>query len=218
LDVLKEGDQITIDAKRKKILLGYDHELEVAGEDFDVVKDIKQPPFGSIRSSTIVATNDNALFLWALSKIHTYKGIGLKRLELLLAEIGVFTDALLGYDNMIRLEKGETLSPEERAGILDRKKDKKLIRFIEKNVLPGFNSAQDFYETLLREDIMAAAESLNPSFVELSFRYQQIEDKTLRLKVRRIVKAMYEEGLGHNSESSSGLDSGSISKLNPRAS
>jgi len=195
MQVLKEGTEITIDAERGKILLGYDHEVRVAGQDFSS-REVKNTPFDAARSSTIVASKDKALSQHPLRNMPAYKGVGLKRLEIDLAFIEVYTDALLAYDNMIRKEKGGTVT---EGDVLDRRKDAELIQFIESKIA-GYNSGQDFYETVIREGILAAAEPLNPDYSEAAFRYQQIKDKNLRLTVKNIVNQIYKQGLGHNSD------------------
>ncbi len=198
MTVLKEGMQITVDAERGKILLGYDHKVKIAGNDFSV-RDIPNTPYGSTRSASIVASPEKSLASYATRNIPSYEGVGLKRLEIDLANIGIYTDALLAYDNMVAQEKGELEEGVASKYILNRKENVKLIQFIEEQIA-GYNSGQHFYQSIITQGILATAEPLNPDFVEVAYRYQQIQDKQLRLAVKDIVEQMYEVGLGHSSD------------------
>lgn len=145
---IPEGTEITIDAERGRIILGVSHQLEIAGEDFNV-RDIPDTGKEQAKSSTIVASVSNAMKQWSLSKVATYKGIGLQRLELVLTDvIGIYPDALLAYDNMIRHEAGQTYT----GPILKRPED---------------ISTQDLiaYENLL--DYETAKETVEATTVEL---------------------------------------------------
>lgn len=117
LSYLKNGDKVTIDAERGKILLGYDHALEVSGNDFSV-RNIPDSKPGKIRSATIVATMAKAFKQWALSKIPSYKGVGLMRLEIVLTDvIKVYPEFLMAYDNYYKRLRGEQI--QEGAPVLD---------------------------------------------------------------------------------------------------
>lgn len=138
LEMIPEGTEVTIDAVRGKILLGTKHELEVSGKNFNV-KDIK-PAVSEpdeyweaqgysledgwrsskvMRTSTIVGTGAKAFLQGPMAKIPSYKGIGLERIEIALASIGIYTEALLEYDNMIKKENGKPYS----GNTLDRETD-----------------------------------------------------------------------------------------------
>jgi phosphoenolpyruvate synthase/pyruvate phosphate dikinase len=188
---LPEGIKITIDAERGKLIIGTDHELAIAGKDFNV-RDIPDTPYGGIRSSTIVASVNKAFRQSALSKIPSYKGIGLLRLELALAEIGIYPEYLLAYDNLKKKERGEAYS----GPILDPVTDADGIKHVEKTI-EGYNSAEDFYVSVISEWVTAMAETLVAPKQEVIVRAQSIQDPELRLAVLALVNHYYDIGLGH---------------------
>ncbi len=210
LEMLPEGTEITIDAIRGKILLGINHELEVSGNNFnarnilpavseaDDYWDLNGYSVASgwrssnvMRTSTIVGTGSKAFLQGPMAKIPSYKGIGLERLEIALAAIGIYTEALLEYDNMIKDEKGEDYTGNK----LDRVADEELINHIE-STIAGYNSGEDFYISILSEWVQSAMQSLVPPKMEAIVRAQKMKDIGLRLKVLGIIKKQYRLGLG----------------------
>jgi len=195
LNLLKDGMEITIDANRKKVLLGMDVGLKIAGKDYHVINDIRDVRYGETRTSTIVASIQKALRQHPFRHIPGYKGVGLKRLEIDLAFIETYTDALLSYDNLILEEQDKTVDP---AYVLDRQKDADLIKHIEEKI-KGYNSAQDFYESVIRMGIRATTEPMIADYEDVRYRYQKIDNKVLRLAVKDVVDQIYKEGLGSKS-------------------
>ncbi len=171
-EAIPEGTEVTIDAERGKILLGMDHQLTVAGNDFNV-RDI--PDSEGIRSATIVATVPKAFTQWVLSKIPSYKGIGLERLEIALAAIGVYPDLLLEYDNTVRKLNGEQVD----GPTLDIGNETAEVRIAEKiaeMIISAHNDGRGFDHDLFKQWLRRVGKSESDLTWDESSGYKTIED------------------------------------------
>ncbi len=189
---LPEDTEITLDAERGKFILGTEHELEVAGNNFNV-RDIPNSDPKQVRSATIVATVEKAFKQWALSKVPTYKGIGLERLEIALAKIGIYPELLLAYDNTVKQRNGQPF--EGPVFDMSKYEDAQDFNFV-RDSIGGYNSAEDFYVSILSEWLQATAETLNAPKDEVVVRAQKIRNPKLRLQVLGLIDANYAAGLG----------------------
>ena len=192
-DMLFDGDEITIDAERGVLLWGIDHEIKPMGRDFNV-RDLPDLRRVGARLGSITATRATAERQLALCRYASYYGVGLVRLELILADISVYPEALLAYDNYLRKKQGLSFE----GAVLDEEKDAELIAQIRAKI-QGYNSGEDYYKSILEEGLQAIADTINVEFEEVRILYQKIEERALRVKVKDIILRYYQAGLGHAS-------------------
>lgn len=187
-DALPNGVKVTIDANRGKILLGTDYVLQVEGKDFRPI----DLPRTKARVGVFAATPPSALKVAPLRLMIDFYGIGLDRQELTLTnDIGIYPDLLLAYDNMVKKEKRQ---PHE-GPVLDRVSDAEKISFLEK-AIEGYNSAEDFYTSVLSESILTKSITTVPPLKRVLMHAQTIADAELRVKVLDIIKNYYRQGIG----------------------
>lgn len=185
-DILKNADKVTLDGQRGKILLGDDYEIRKIGNDFNIRE---LPVLRGIRLGALTDKDSIAKRQWPLRNWPPFLGTMLS-LRAVSEEIGNSLESILAFDAYMG-EKDEKIKPVKEKALLEvLGGDPESFIQLERKI-QGYESGKTFYQSRATGVIQTFLDALSASDMEIKILYQQIKDRGIRGKVKRILNEYY---------------------------